>query len=164
MTRPSFIWSRMFLTKTISLNATYIVLFKNPRDMSQVSHLDKQVYPGGNGLLTAAYCDATSSRAHSYVVIDFNQSTPTNFACATPCLLMRNFRRHYLWTRLSGLRRWEEGPPPTPLLPHREAVTCCCCCWEGHKDCPVRLAASFAQTPSPWQQGTVQQESLPQQQ
>ena len=29
--------------RTISLNATYIVLFKNPRDMSQVSHLDKQV-------------------------------------------------------------------------------------------------------------------------
>ena len=65
--------------RTISLNATYIVLFKNPRDMSQVSHLDKQVYPGGNGLLTAACRDATSSRAHSYVVIDFNQSTPEKF-------------------------------------------------------------------------------------
>ena len=65
--------------RTISLNATYIVLFKNPRDMSQVTHLDKQVYPGGNGLLTAAYRDATASRAHSYVVIDFNQATPENF-------------------------------------------------------------------------------------
>ena len=29
--------------RTISLNATYIVLFKNPRDKSQVTHLDKQV-------------------------------------------------------------------------------------------------------------------------
>ena len=52
--------------RTISLNATYIVLFMNPRDMSQVSHLDKLVYPGGNGLLTAAYRNAASSRAHSF--------------------------------------------------------------------------------------------------
>ena len=65
--------------RTISLNATYIVLFKNPRDMSQVSLLDKQLYPGGNGLLTAAYHNPTSSRAHSYVMIYFNQSTPEKF-------------------------------------------------------------------------------------
>ena len=42
--------------RTISLNTTYIVLFKNPRDMSQVSHLDKQVYPGGT--------DSRLSRRH----------------------------------------------------------------------------------------------------
>ena len=65
--------------RTIHLNATCIVLFKNPRDMSQVSHLDKQVYLGGNGLLTAAYRDAMSSRTHSYMAIDFNQSTPEKF-------------------------------------------------------------------------------------
>ena len=65
--------------RTIGLNATYIVLFKNPRDMSQVSHLDKQVYPGGNGLLTAAYHNAAAARDHSYMVIDFNQATPEKF-------------------------------------------------------------------------------------
>ena len=65
--------------RTISLNATYIVLFKNPRDKSQVTHLDKQVYPGGQGLLTAAYRDATRQAPHSYIVIDFNQSTPEKF-------------------------------------------------------------------------------------
>ena len=85
MTRPSFIhlvqnvFDKDPSHRTISLNATYIVLLKNPSDMSQVSHLDKQVYPGGNGLLTPAYHNTTSSRAHSYMVIDFNQSTPEKF-------------------------------------------------------------------------------------
>ena len=65
--------------RTISLNATYIILFKNMRKISQVSHLDKQVYPGGNGLLRATYPDTTNLRAHSYMVIDFNQAMPKKF-------------------------------------------------------------------------------------
>ena len=39
-------------SRTISLNCHYIVLFKNPRDRSQIMHLAKQMYPGqtkGNG-------------------------------------------------------------------------------------------------------------------
>ena len=52
---------------TISLNANYVILFKNPRDMSQISHLDKHVYSGGNGILTAAFQDTTIMRAPSYI-------------------------------------------------------------------------------------------------
>ena len=37
------------------------------------------MYPGNNGLLTAAYCDATTARAHSYIVINFNWATPKKF-------------------------------------------------------------------------------------
>ena len=33
-------------SRTISLNAQYMVVFKNPRDASQVTHLAKQMYPG----------------------------------------------------------------------------------------------------------------------
>ena len=32
-------------SRTISLNAQYMVVFKNPRDASQVTHLAKQMYP-----------------------------------------------------------------------------------------------------------------------
>ena len=35
-------------TRTMSLNAHYIVLFKNPRDAMQVSTLARQMYPGQN--------------------------------------------------------------------------------------------------------------------
>ena len=33
-------------TRTIILNAHYLVIFKNPRDASQITHLAKQMYPG----------------------------------------------------------------------------------------------------------------------
>ena len=62
--------------RTISLNSTQIVLFKNPRDGSQVSYLDRQMFPAGGGILTAAYRDITKNSPHSYVVADFNQDTP----------------------------------------------------------------------------------------
>ena len=45
-----FILQNLFLDskqfRTISLNAHYMVLFKNARDKSQVVHLAKQVFPG----------------------------------------------------------------------------------------------------------------------
>ena len=47
--------------------------------MSQISHLDKQVYLSGNGLLRAAYHDATTTRAHGYMVIDFHQAISEKF-------------------------------------------------------------------------------------
>ena len=33
-------------TRTISLNTHYLVIFKNPQDASQITHLAKQMYPG----------------------------------------------------------------------------------------------------------------------
>lgn len=65
--------------RTISLNSTHIVLFKNPRDASQVSHLDKQVFPSSDGFLSKAYRVVTEDRPHTYIVIDFTQKTPQHF-------------------------------------------------------------------------------------
>jgi hypothetical protein len=84
--------------RTISLNATYIVLFKNPRDGSQVSHLDRQVYPGSGGLLTAAYRDATGSRPHSYIVADFNQATPELYRLRNTLFPHVDFPHAYVYT------------------------------------------------------------------
>lgn len=61
--------------RDISLNANYIVLFKNPRDRAQIQHLARQVYPEDPRFLTEAYRDATA-QPHGYLVMDFKQSTP----------------------------------------------------------------------------------------
>lgn len=46
-------------TRNITLNAHYIVLFRNPRDKSQVSNLAKQMYPGQVKFMQEAFADAT---------------------------------------------------------------------------------------------------------
>lgn len=61
--------------RTISLNAHYLVIFKNPRDASQISFLSKQVFPHNPRVMVSAYAQATE-QPHSYLFVDFKQSTP----------------------------------------------------------------------------------------
>jgi hypothetical protein len=61
--------------RDISLNAHYIVFFKNPRDRAQIKHLARQVYPENPRFLEEAYNDATRE-PHGYLLVDLKQSTP----------------------------------------------------------------------------------------
>ncbi len=60
--------------RTISLNAHYLVVFKNPRDSSQIVHLSKQVYPLNPRMMVDAYRQATK-RPHGYLFVDCKQGT-----------------------------------------------------------------------------------------
>jgi len=62
-------------SRTISLNAQYMVLFKNPRDNTQVVNLAKQMFPGRVKYMQEAFRDATSV-PHGYLFVDLKQSTP----------------------------------------------------------------------------------------
>ena len=68
--------------RTISLNSHYLVLFKNPRDASQATHLGKQMYPKRLKYFQEAYKDATS-RAHGYLLCDLGQETPDKLRLRT---------------------------------------------------------------------------------
>lgn len=61
--------------RTRHLNTHYLVLFKNPRDASAISHLSRQMFPGEPKFLPAVYADATKD-PHSYLYIDLRQETP----------------------------------------------------------------------------------------
>lgn len=61
-------------SRTMSLNANYIVCFKHPRDQSQIMHLARQIYPGRSKFLLEAFNDATS-KAYGYIVLDFRPET-----------------------------------------------------------------------------------------
>ena len=61
--------------RTISLNAHYMVVFKNPRDVSQFMALAHQMYPQRTKYFLEAYTAATA-QPHGYLVIDMKQETP----------------------------------------------------------------------------------------
>ena len=68
--------------RTISLNSHYMILMKNPRDKSQISHLARQLYPENMKFLIEAYNDATSQR-YGYLVVDMKQDTPAKVRVRT---------------------------------------------------------------------------------
>lgn len=68
--------------RDISLNAHYIVCFKNPRDRAQIRHLAQQVYPENSKFIQDAYADATI-KPHGYLMLDMKQSTPDDFRFRT---------------------------------------------------------------------------------
>jgi hypothetical protein len=61
--------------KTISLNTHYMVLFKNPRDMSQIMALAHQMYLRRTQFFLEAFARATA-KPHGYMVIDMKQDIP----------------------------------------------------------------------------------------
>lgn len=64
--------------RTISLNAKYIVLFKNPRDKQQISVLARQMYPKNTAFFLDAFNDATVKPYH-YLLIDLQAATPETY-------------------------------------------------------------------------------------
>lgn len=60
--------------REISLNTTYVVIFKNPRDASQITHYAKQFSPNNIGWVVKAFHEATR-RPHSYVIFDNHQTS-----------------------------------------------------------------------------------------
>ena len=57
--------------RTIALNSTYIMVFKNPRDQSQIRHLACQMFPSKPKFFQVAYEDATKD-PYRYVFLDFH--------------------------------------------------------------------------------------------
>jgi len=61
--------------RSITLNAHYIIMFKNPRDQQQIKVLARQMYDKDFKVMTEAFTDATN-QAHGYLLIDLKQATP----------------------------------------------------------------------------------------
>ena len=60
--------------RTMNLNTHYLVLFKNPRDASQIAFLSRQMYPGKGKFLVEAFRDATA-KPYGYLFIDLKPET-----------------------------------------------------------------------------------------
>jgi adenosyl cobinamide kinase/adenosyl cobinamide phosphate guanylyltransferase len=72
--------------RTMSLNVQYLVVFKNPRDQSQIGHLAKQFAPGKSKNIVKLFQDNTKKQ-YSYILFDFHQSTPEHLRIRTDILV-----------------------------------------------------------------------------
>lgn len=71
--------------REISLNCTYVVMFKNPRDASQINCFAKQFAPGAGDWVVNAY-EAATKFPHSYLLFDSHQTTPDFLRVRSHCL------------------------------------------------------------------------------
>jgi len=68
--------------RTISLNAHYLVLFKNPRDAGQFSILARQMYPSSWKFAEETYRDATE-RPFGYLFVDLKPQQDERYRLRT---------------------------------------------------------------------------------
>ena len=66
----------------MSLHSHYLVVFKSPRDSSQVNHLARQMFPGHVKYMQEAFEDATK-RPYGHLFCDLQPETPTDFRLRT---------------------------------------------------------------------------------
>lgn len=71
--------------RDVSLNSQYLIIFKCRRDLSQVMHLGRQLYPRKSKFFQEVYEDATR-KPHSYLLIDLRNETPEDFRLRTQIL------------------------------------------------------------------------------
>jgi hypothetical protein len=82
-------------TRTISLNAHYLVLFKNVRDSTQLANLARHMFPGKANFMLEAFEDATMV-PFGYLLVDLRQETDER------CRLRTNIfpgETHYVYVR-----------------------------------------------------------------
>ena len=75
------------LSRTISLNSHYIIVFKNPRDTLEIATLAKQMFPGRSQYLMDSFRDATK-KPFSYLLIDCHPQTPENLYDYVPIFFL----------------------------------------------------------------------------
>ena len=83
-------------SRTISVNAHYIVLLKNPRDRSQVEALGRQIYPRKWATFSQTYEKATL-QPHGYLVIDLYPTTHESCRLRTNIFPNKQLQRHELF-------------------------------------------------------------------
>lgn len=68
--------------KTISLNCTYLCLFRNVRDKQQIKCLASQMYPGKTDIFMEAYNDCTKAK-YGYLFIDLGPHSEEEYRLRT---------------------------------------------------------------------------------
>jgi len=83
MTQNIFSKNKVF--RDISLNSNYVVLFKNPRDLTQITYFARQFALNRSRDVVEAYYEATK-RPYTYILFDMHMETPPEIQIRTNVL------------------------------------------------------------------------------
>ena len=75
--------------RTRRLNTQYLIIFKNPADITQVNTIANQMFPKNSNFLTEAY-KYVIQKPHGYLFIDLRQETPDEIRIRTS-IIKRDF-------------------------------------------------------------------------
>ena len=62
-------------SRDMALNIEYLVLLRNPRDASQINHLNRQMYPRNKDFLPEVYHDAVNTEKYAHLLLDLKPYT-----------------------------------------------------------------------------------------
>ena len=115
--------------RTMSLNSSYLLLLRNPRDSLQVSALARQIFPSAPNKLLKPYMEATS-KPHGYLFIDFKQETPEKYRIVKNIFhsesydQQQNYPPRYSISedtvrtkQQENMANWQMANPPQPTYP-----------------------------------------------
>lgn len=68
--------------RDITLNANYVVVFKNPRDSSQIRYLSRQMFPQNARFISEAY-ERVTKKPYSYLFLDLTQEIKDEYRVRT---------------------------------------------------------------------------------
>ena len=69
------IYTKGKCSREINLNSSNMIIFRNPRDLQQISILARQMFPNKSKAFMEAFNDATQDDGHSYIFLDFSLKT-----------------------------------------------------------------------------------------
>ena len=73
-------------SRAITLNASYIILFQNPRGADQIQVLSRQIFPGQRNALVQAHNLAMKTKPYSYLLLDMMANIPDELRMRTAIL------------------------------------------------------------------------------
>lgn len=82
--------------RTMNLNTHYMVLFKNPRDATQIQVLSRQMFPLSPKYLQESFRDSTSSEPYSYLFVDLKPDTDDRLRLRAK-IFPDDFPYHYVY-------------------------------------------------------------------
>lgn len=82
--------------RTMSLNAMYFVIMKNPRDQQQIAAFGRQCFAEKPGFFLSVFKHVTSQGRGAYLLVDFHPSTPDELRVRAR--ILPNQRPHLVFT------------------------------------------------------------------